>query len=38
MKFLLRQIELNLPPKLTLKIFFQILTLIGKAFIYYLGV
>ena len=38
MKFLLRQIKLNLPPKLTLKIFFWILTLIGKAFLYYLGV
>ena len=37
MKFLLRPIKLNLPPKLTLKIFFRILTLIGKAFIYYLG-
>ena len=38
MKFLLKQIKLNLPPKLTLKIFFRILTLIGKTFIYHLDV
>ena len=30
--------NINLPPKLTLKIFFRILSLIGKASIYYLGV
>ena len=38
MKFLLMEIILNLPPKLTLKIFFRILSLIGKASIYYLGI
>ena len=38
MEFLLMQIKLNLPPKLIFKIFFPLLSLIGKASTYYLGI